>query len=94
MTFEEVAANREAVYNGWVNQATRNNNDMEEMLPAELLMHYNFASIAGAADPVKVAQAPIGFSSKTLGAARRNISKNDGEHSQEKVFGNSFKCVG
>ena len=59
--FEDAIKNRDSVLNAWIKGATRNNNDGFAMLPTELIFHYNFVTLPGAADPKWVAKTPAGF---------------------------------
>lgn len=61
MSFDDVAAQREEVYNAWLRGATRNDNDGKEMLPAELLQHYAFQALPGAVNATDVLWEPAGF---------------------------------
>ena len=71
-SFDEVAALRETVYKSWRNGATRASADSKLALPAELLLHYNFASLPGGVDAVNVMRAPTGFEAAVLDNVRRS----------------------
>lgn len=68
-TFKDALENRSAVAYAWMNNATRNNNDMEEMLPAELVFHYNFMTLPGAVKAEDVLKTPAGYVAKVLDSA-------------------------
>ena len=74
-TFEEVAALRETVYKSWRNGGTRASADSKLALPAELLLHYNFASIPGGVEPKNVMCLPVGFDSAVLDNVRKTNGK-------------------
>ena len=71
LTFDDVAANRESVYENWLMGATRNDNDGLPTLPPELVQHYSFTALPGALDGADVAQVPVGFD-KNVDAAAQN----------------------
>ena len=75
-TFEDALNNRSAVAYAWIDDATRNNNDSEEMLPAELLFHYNFMTLPGAVKAEDVLKTPAGFKAKVLDAAVGSYAAN------------------
>ena len=75
-TFEDALNNRSAVAYAWIDGATRNNNDSEEMLPAELLFHYNFMTLPGAVKAEDVLKTPAGFAAKVLDAAVGSYAAN------------------
>ncbi len=63
-SYEDVSANRDAVFEDFAVQGTRNDNDVangKPLLPAQLLLHYNFTSLPGATETNYVMKAPIGF---------------------------------
>ena len=60
-SFADVSAQRDEVYAAWRDDATRNDNDGKAMLPAELVMHYNFQALPGAVEATDVAWEPSGF---------------------------------
>ena len=64
--FDEASENRDDVMRSWINGGTRNNNDGMENLPAELLFHYNFATLPGAAEAKNVAKTPAAFESRVV----------------------------
>ena len=64
--FEKASENRDNVLRSWMNDGTRNNNDGRETLPAELLFHYNFATLPGAVNADKVAKTPAAFKSQVV----------------------------
>ncbi len=59
--FSDVADLRDAVYTAWVAGATRNDNDGQRELPAELVLHYSFQALPGAVNAADVAWEPSGF---------------------------------
>ncbi len=73
-SFDDVAAQRKAVFDSWLEKATRNNNDANGNLPPELVHHYNFATLAGSTAPEYVSKTPPGFESKVLAAAMSDYS--------------------
>ena len=75
-TFEDALNNRSAVAYAWIADATRNNNDSEEMLPAELLFHYNFMTLPGAVNAGDVLKVPAGFAAKVIDAATGDYAAN------------------
>ena len=64
--FEKASENRDNVLRSWMNDGTRNNNDGRETLPAELLFHYNFATLPGAVNAADVAKTPAAFESQVV----------------------------
>lgn len=64
--FEKASENRDNVLRSWMNNGTRNNNDGRETLPAELLFHYNFATLPGAVNAADVAKTPAAFESQVV----------------------------
>ena len=64
--FEKASENRDNVLRSWMNDGTRNNNDGRETLPAELLFHYNFATLPGAVNAGDVAKTPAAFESQVV----------------------------
>ncbi len=64
--FDEATENRDNVMRSWMYGGTRNNNDGMETLPAELLFHYNFVTLPGAADPKNVAKTPAAFGARVV----------------------------
>ena len=76
MTWAEVAANREEVYLLWAANATRNNNDGNKTLPPELVFHYTFVDIPGAAEADDAASAPSGFDDNVAAAAANDYATN------------------
>ncbi len=75
-TFEDALENRSEVAYAWLEDATRNNNDSEEMLPAELVFHYNFMTLPGAVNAGDVLKTPAGFAAKVLDAAVGSYAAN------------------
>ncbi len=88
-TKDDVEELREDVYTVWrpdltgdsgpkgTASATRNNTDGRDILPAELVCHYNFSTLPGAVETTDVAQEPIGFTANVLGAAMNDYSSKD-----------------
>ena len=74
-TLDDVSAQRDTVYKAWRNGATRADNDPATALPAELLLHYNFASIPGGIAEENVIKAPAGFQAAVLDNVRKTNSK-------------------
>ena len=74
-SFEQVSAQRDTVYKAWRNGATRADHDPATALPAELLLHYNFASIPGGIAEENVIKAPAGFQAAVLDNVRKTNSK-------------------
>lgn len=70
-TFAEVAALRESAYLAWLRGATRNGSDGAEMMPAELLLHYNFVTLPGGVAEADVITTPPGFQAGVLDNVRR-----------------------
>ena len=60
-SFADVSALRDEVCDSWKAGATRSDNTGKPILPPELVMHYNFQTLPGAADPKHVAWEPSGF---------------------------------
>ena len=60
MTFAEVSANRDEVYESWMLGYGRNNN-YNGGLPPELVQHYTFTALPGAVKAADVAKTPFGF---------------------------------
>ncbi len=61
---------RQKVFEAWLKGATRNNNDTNEMLPVELMYHYNFATLPGAVEAIDVMWEPSGFTQNVLDNVR------------------------
>ena len=61
MTFDEMRSNRSEVYRAMLLGNTRNDTLGGGILPAELVQHYNFSSLASAVDEGQVAVEPNGF---------------------------------
>ena len=78
-TFDDVKALREAVYAAWNRGATRSSADGTEVLPAELLQHYNFVTLPGGVGSGNVITEPPGFSKAVLD----NVRKPNGEDIDE-----------
>ncbi len=78
-TFKAVSDLRETIYSAWVTGATRNDNDNYPNLPAELVAHYNFQTLPGAADSKYVAWEPSGFTKnvRDVGKVEGNIVPGD-----------------
>ena len=75
--YDEAVANREKVFQAWwLDEASRNNNDANETLPAELVMHYNFQTLPGAVYGSDVALTPSGFAKNVLAAAQSDYTTN------------------
>ena len=72
-SFADVSAQRDETYAAWAKGATRNDNDGKDMLPPELVMHYNFQSLPGATEAADVAWEPSGFTKNV-----RNLCKIEG----------------
>ena len=72
-TFDDVATNRETVFNQLYPASedaetyTRNDNDGTKMLEPELVQHFDFSTLPGAADPADVALTPVGFENAVAG---------------------------
>ena len=62
----ELIANRDEVYAEWRNAATRNDNDGNPMLPAQLAMHYDFSELPSATEAKDVALTPSGFTAAVI----------------------------
>jgi len=64
-SLEDVSANRDDVYDAWFGGRTRNNNEMAaasaSVLPAQLMMHYNFSTLPGAYSADFAQQTAVGF---------------------------------
>lgn len=67
---EDVRLNRDEVYAATLVGKTRNDNDTAGMLPAELLLHYNFNTLPGAIEAADVMWEPSGFTAKVLDQVR------------------------
>ncbi len=65
-TPERAKENRIAVYNAYVNGASRNDTAGRSTLPPELIHHYDFSTLAGANDADYVQKVPAGFGSRLL----------------------------
>lgn len=76
---ETAAENRDEVMRMWISGATRNNNDGMEMLPAELVFHYDFSTLPGALDPDCVAKTPAAFESQVVQVANGMQYRENGE---------------
>jgi len=70
MKFADVLAQRQTVYNSWIQGATRNDNDGKAMLPAELLQHYSFQTLPGAINATDVMWEPTGFTKNVFDNVR------------------------
>ncbi|MBO7686707.1 MAG: hypothetical protein J6V72_09995, partial [Kiritimatiellae bacterium] len=70
LTFAEAKALRDEVYASWKQGGTRNDNDGYPNLPAELVLHYNFQTLYGAADAMDVAHEPVGFTKNVIDNVR------------------------
>lgn len=66
MTMDDAKENRISVYQVWLASGTRNSNDGTPVLPAELLMHYNFTTLPGAVEPEWVAKTQSGFTKSVV----------------------------
>ena len=66
----DAKALRAAVYAAWADGATRNDNDGNTTLPVELVFHYNFQTLPGAADAADVMWEPSGFTKNVLDNVR------------------------
>lgn len=75
---EFAAENRAAVFRGWMQGHGRNNNaeDAEDLLPAELVLHYNFMTLPGAVNRSKVAKAAGGYAAAVEDAAMNDYLSN------------------
>ena len=69
-TFADVKALRQEVYSSWRQGGTRNDNDGYPNLPPELVLHYNFQTLYGAADAADVAVEPVGFTKNVVDNVR------------------------
>ncbi len=78
-SFADVAAKREETYQYWLAGATRNNNDGNKNLPAELVMHYNFQTLPGAVNAADVAWEPSGFTKNVVDNVRQDGYPIDGD---------------
>jgi hypothetical protein len=74
-TFDDVSAMRDKVYEAWLADATRNDNDGKANLPAELIAHYNFQTLPGATESKYVEWEPSGFTKNV-----RNLGKVEGNN--------------
>ena len=70
-TPERAKENRIAVYNAYVNGASRNDTAGRSTLPPELIHHYDFSTLAGAHDAAYVQKVPAGFGSRLLASVCR-----------------------
>ena len=66
MNFADAVAQRETIYSGLRDGATRNDNDSRAMLPSELVLHYTFQTLPSAVEAADVAWEPMGFKQKVL----------------------------
>lgn len=71
---EDVLALRDTVYAAWRQDVTRNDNDNAEMLPVELVLHYNFQTLPSAVKEEDVIYEPSGFTKNVVKAARADGS--------------------
>lgn len=69
-TKDDVLALRDTVYAAWAKNATRNDNDGADMLPVELVLHYNFQTLPGAVNAQDVIYEPSGFTKNVADAVR------------------------
>lgn len=69
-TKDDVLALRDTVYAAWKKNATRNDNDGADMLPVELVLHYNFQTLPSAVKEEDVSYEPSGFTKNVMDAAR------------------------
>ncbi len=74
-TLADVSALRDSVYRRWLNGATRNGGDGSAALPAELLQHYSFTTLPGAAEASSVMTEPTGFQAAVMDNVRRPNGK-------------------
>ncbi len=74
--FDEASENRNAVFDSWSRGGTRNSNDGQPNLPAELVLNFDFGTLPGAVDPADVAKTPAGFTKNVLTAAMSDYSTN------------------
>ena len=74
--YAEAKENRNDVFTTWYNNGTRNNNDGNPNLPAELVLNFDFSTLPGAADPADVATEPAGFAANVLSAASSDYITN------------------
>ena len=70
-TTERVKENRLAVYNAYRAGGSRNDTNGRQILPPELIHHYNFSTLAGAHEADYVQQVPAGFGSRLLASVCR-----------------------
>ena len=75
--YAEAKENRNDVFQSWyLNNGTRNNNDGNPTLPAELVLNFDFSTLPGAVDPFDVAKVPGGFYANVLSAASSDYATN------------------
>ena len=67
---DDIKSLRKIVYDSWLDGATRNDNDKNLMLPAELVYHFNFQTLPGAAEAADVMWEPSGFTKNVLDNVR------------------------
>ena len=70
LSLSDVLSLRAGVYEEWSRNATRNDNDTNRMLPPELLYHFNFQTLPGAAEAADVMWEPSGFTKNVLDNVR------------------------
>jgi len=88
-TTDDIEDLRTSVYEVWKNNGTRNDNDGYPMLPAELIQHYNFASIPGSYEKLYASKEPIGFTDAVLKQANVNYGvDNVGEMDLNGLYAN------
>ena len=92
-TSDDVLANRDEVFSAWRTGATRNNNSGEDVLPPELVFHYNFVSLPGAVNAGDVMIEPSGFTAKVREAAYSDYASNP-DISTDGLYGNIDELKG
>ena len=70
LTFDDVKALRDEIFESWYDAATRNDNDGYPNLPAELVLHYNFQTLYGAVNETDVTREPVGFKKNVIDNVR------------------------
>ena len=66
MSDKDISGNRDDVFAAYYNNATRNDNDGNKTLPAQLVVLWNFAQLPSEVDPAQVSKTPAGFAQGVL----------------------------
>ena len=74
-TADKAKEKRLEVFNAYIEGARRNDNSGHKLLPAELIQHYDFSTLAGATNPKWIEKVPAGFETNVLAVVREPESR-------------------